>query len=260
MTTTATTTPSATTPTPFGEVTTLGKPLSYHEQRVQNSQGRRKVANATMIFGVALLVFGGILMLQANGNALCLVLPGVGLLGLGLLGLWDAKNTADLRLAIFEQGIATSEKGRLQTMQWEEIDRCYQILTRRGTTDIIQHGYRLEGANGQKIWWNDDVSHAAQAWESVRRELYPRLVQRMRGALNRGESIAYGEFTVHPTGLTLGKQNLLWGEIEQVNLANGMLTIRGLQQGKKVEMRGMWATIPNGELMLDFVERLRPQG
>jgi hypothetical protein len=259
-TTSTTTTPTTSTPNHFSSVTTLGKPLSYHEQRVQSSQGRLKVANATLVFGAALLVFGGFLMLQENGNALCLVLPGVGLLGLGLLGWWDAKSTPDLRMAIFEEGVAVSEKQALKMMRWEEVDRAFQILTRRGNTDIIQHGYRLENGKGHTIWWNDDVSHAAQAWEAVRREVYSRLLQRMTPEFNRGDTVSFGEFSVNHEGVTQGKKSLAWSTLREVQITNGLLTVKGETNGKKEELRAMWATIPNAELLLKFIEQMRPKG
>lgn len=256
---TTTTAPSASTQNPFASVTTLGKLLSYHEQRAQSSGGRRKIANATLIFGIALLVFGGILMLQENGNAMCLVLPGVGLIGLGLLGFWDAKSTADMKVAIFEEGIAASEKQAIKMLRWEEVARAFQILTRQGNTDIIRHGYRLESANGQTVWWNDDVSNAAQAWESVRRQVYPRLMQGISATFNRGEPVTFGEFSAQRDGLTQGKKSMPWTGIRDVTVTNGILVIKGETNGKKEEFRTMWATVPNADLLVNLVEQMRPK-
>jgi len=256
---TTTATSSAPAQNPFASVTTLGNLLSYHEQRVQSSQGRLKIANATLVFGIALLIFGGFLMLQENGNALCLGLPGVGLLGLGLLGVWDAKRTSDMKVAIFEAGIAASEKQAVKTLRWDEVARAFQILTRQGNTDIIRHGYRLESATGQTVWWNDDVSNAAQAWEVVRRQIYPRLMQGISATFNRGEPVAFGEFSANRDGLTHNKKSLSWAGIRDIHVINGLLTIKGETNGKKEELRAMWATIPNADLLLNFVEQMRPK-
>lgn len=259
MTTTTSSAPSAPAPNPFASITTLGKLLSYHEQRVQSSGGRRKIAYATLIFGIALLAFGGILMLQENGNAMCLVLPGAGLIGLGLLGFWDASSTKDMKVAIFEEGIAASEKKAMKTLRWEEVARAFQILTRQGNTDIIRHGYRLESANGQTVWWNDDVSNAAQAWEAVRRQVYPRLMQTISATFNHGEPVTFGEFSAQRDGLSQGKKSMPWMGIREVSVANGILVIKGDSNGKKEEFRTMWATVPNADLLLNLVEQMRPK-
>lgn len=255
MDTSMTSTPSTT--HPFTSVTTLGDMVSYHEQRVQSSQGRLKLAQGALVFGMALLVYGLILVAQNNGNAMCLVLPGIGILGLGLLGWWDAKSTPDLKVAVFDAGIATTEKNKIQTMRWEEVERTYQILTRRNNTDIIQHGYRLEGANGQKVWWNDDVTTAAHVWEAMRRQVYPRLLHTLSTAFSRGDTILFGDFTANREGLTHNKKTVAWAAIRDVNVANGILTVKGERQGKQEELKTMWATIPNAELLLNLIEQQR---
>jgi hypothetical protein len=254
---TTTTAPSAPSQNPFASVTTLGNLLSYHEKRVVSSQGRMKIANVSLVFGIALFVFGGILMLQDNGNALCLVLPGVAFVGLGLLGWWDARQSRDLRVGIFEQGIALSEKQGLQSMRWEEVARAFQILTREGNTTIIRHGYRLENASGQKLWWNDDVSNAPHAWELVRRHLYPRLMQSISTAFNRGDTVAFGELSANRDGLSQKNKLIPWAGIEDVQVANGTLTIKGEQNGKKEEFRTLWSVTPNADLLLNLIEQMR---
>jgi hypothetical protein len=133
-------------------------------------------------------------------------------------------------VAIADTGIEDDRRGSKRVIPWDQIEEYYYFWVYRPITGTVC-GIRLKGKGFETLsvhnQWVANVEDLAQRIEST---LSPRILADAKARWARGESIPFGALTVSREGLTLGKKQLAWDQVESMGF--GSVTVWVHAKGK----------------------------
>lgn len=236
----------------------LGALLSDHPQSVVGSRGRMLQSYVALGIGVMLMVAGllaFVLLAQAAGQQalICLGFAGFCALGLGVVGVLDARNTQDMALRIYERGIHYIDKTGQKTWGWEDIAAIIHHQTINNDTRIVRHSYQLFNYTGDSLFFYDHIRNAPAAIETIRRYTYAVLGPRLQAALAAGQPVAFGVVTLEPAGLRIKQKFIPWIDISGVRVSGGSLIVERPGGGWFNDLDINLGEVANIELLLHFI-------
>ncbi|NWG20189.1 MAG: hypothetical protein HXY39_07650 [Chloroflexi bacterium] len=236
----------------------FGALISDHPQAVVGSRGRMIQSYVALGIGVVLMIAGLIaflVMAEAAGQQalICLGFAGFCALGLGLVGFFDARNTRDMSLKLYEHGLHYADKSGQKTWGWEEIDAIFHYQTINPQTRFVRHSYKVVHRSGDSIFFYDHVRNAAAAYETIRQKIYPLLLPRLQATYAAGQPVAFGMVAVEPAGLRVKGKSIPWNEIAGIHVSGGSLIIERPDGGWFNDLDVPVGNVANVELLLQFV-------
>lgn len=247
----------------------LGNALMIHQARPRE----RRLHLMMAIFG--LVVGGGLLLIGAYRWTFALSNYGpavvwrwsaawltVGLLFLvvGLVGAAWVFRWYWLAVTTFENGLQIQRGKRVSTVTWSEIQAILVSGVTYGVLGLIwgsRSSLRLEIAGGRKLRFPDTLAGLAQLITTVKRHVYPRLLNEYSQHLRNGQPVAFGPLQVRPEGVAKGQRRLNWNEVASAELKNGRILLKTNQRGAPIRVRAN--AIPNVEICLQLVQHYAKQ-
>lgn len=189
---------------------------------------------------------------------------------IGLWLIWEIIRTPNLsrslaarRIYLYEQGFVLAERPEdPQAYRWDGIDTVFQkIVSKRmyGIEIAKKYLYTITRRDGRTakltVFWEGVDQLGAHIDERVSAALLPGAA----AAIERGESIQFGDLTLTAGGIAGRRKSVTWPEVSGVRIAVGYVSVN--VQGKFLSLSTTAAAdLPNLPLLLALTERLRRAG
>lgn len=177
-----------------------------------------------------------------------------------LLVFWSAYRNWKKGVAIYQNGMAYSDRKGIQVWRWDEFLSITSAVTKHYTNGIYTgttHVYTLIKNDNSKVVLNDSIRKVEDAVMAIRSNIYPLLYKKAADTYNSGLPVVFGPVSLSKTnGISIGKKNYPWTEVSQVSIHQGVLRIAKLNGGWFSGASAMASTIPNIEVMLSIVDQV----
>jgi len=202
------------------------------------------------------LVIGGLLASRNDSSLLCLVPPGLVLVGVGIWAFtqWRLKRT--LRVLVFPDGLVHTRGAKTNVFRWDEIESVWESAQKaRPTSRTVYRAYTIVDHDGRKAVLTGDFVGVKALGDTIQREVSERLLPHALEAFEAGETVRFGKLSLSNEGLSNGRETVPWDQVEEVKLERGTITVR--KEGKWLS----WANVtvggtPNVFVFLTMVDRI----
>lgn len=160
-------------------------------------------------------------------------------------------------LVIYKDGFACHQSETVQVWPWQEIttiysDESFHTMKRGFYTTLI---YTLSKQNGETITLSDSqFLEIRKLISTIKQRVVPLLSPPLKKAYDEGQSVTFGPVTVSKQGIQAHGKEFAWGDVLNVEVKKGNLTIN-LKEAKLVGghpgVRGR--TIPNIESLCQLI-------
>jgi hypothetical protein len=242
----------------------LGAKISDHPQSVVGSRGRMIQSYVALGIGAALALAGLVTYLAWAESArmdtlICLGFGGLCGLGIGAMGVMDARSTRDMSLTLYERGLRYVDKVGQKEWRWEEIAAITQHQVVSSDTNRARLSYQVTSSSGDTLHLYDHVRDPAGAIATIRQRVYALLLPRMQADLDAGRPVAFGPVTIAAAGMTVRGRETPWAEIAGVTLSGGSVMVERRGGGWLNDAEISRGEIPNAELLAQLAaQRARP--
>ncbi len=165
-----------------------------------------------------------------------------------------------LAVTSFEKGLEIRRRNRISTVPWSEVQAVLVSGVTYGVLGLIwgrRSSLRLEIASGQKQHFPDTLAGLAELITTIKRHVYPRLLNEYFTHLRNGQPIAFGPLQIRPEGVAKGPRRFSWGEVASAELKDGTILIKTNQKGSPMRVRA--SAVPNAEICLQLVQHYAKQ-
>lgn len=167
-----------------------------------------------------------------------------GLLGLGML--WGSIPANGKLVQTFRDGIRVVSNRKVVDLPWRDVD--YRIVPAKGTAHHHISGPGLKGLPLASVSGSPALQQIVQQQTIEAR--YPAALE----AIDRGESVPFGEFAVSRDGISNGRKTLPWSEYGGVSLSQGNVTIAKSPKGRFASTT--LGKVPNYALFVNVVDEV----
>lgn len=247
----------------------LGNALMVHKARRRERRLHLVMASLGLLAGGGFLLIGWYRWTFALSNygpavvwrwsaawlAVGLLLLMIGLIGAAWVFRWNW-----LAVTTFENGLQIQRRRRVTTIAWSEIQAILVSGVTYGVLGLIwgsRSSLRLEIAGGRRIRFPDTLAGLAQLITTIKRHVYPRLLNEYSQHLRNGQPIAFGPLQVRPEGVAKGQQRLGWSEVASAELKDGKILLETNHRGAPIRVRVN--AVPNAEICLQLIQRYAKQ-
>ena len=206
----------------------LGALLSEHA--VTRTRQYGNLVGGLMAVGLGLVALIIEILAASADPRYVSVCGGAGLitLAVGIWSIWTNRREQDLAIRLFQAGIVYAANGRSTTVRWDEVTQMVMhfIYNRRMRTTT--HVYRLQDVSGKKLnlQFNEgQINDLPQLGQAIQREVNGRLLPQMAAAVNSGQKVRFGKFSVDQQGIGYGKKHLPWAETAAVEMQRGVVNV-----------------------------------
>lgn len=187
-----------------------------------------------LIFGPFFIVLGGYMLYRAYVNA--------------------GKN-----VRVYAGGLVSTTRRGSDSFRWDQISATWQQVTRHTTNGIpsgTTHIYTIQREDGRKAIFNDALSHVEQLGKTIQQQTFQHLFPRAVTSYMAGESLNFGKLTINQQGVSNGKELIPWGDVKQVQLNQGVISIS--KQGRWFKWSNVTvAQTPNVFVFLQLVSHIK---
>lgn len=246
----------------------LGQPISQHHRRLLH----QRLHWALILISLATAVICGAIALQRGYDAyqhfgpaqvgrwmgrwwMFFFLAAI----LGILSIRSMRRWRDFVLKTFKHGLQFSSDEGLSTIRWDEISAVYASAVRYGLLGLVwgKHTYlSLDTVQNSHIEIAPSIDGIENLAEIIKQHVYPLLLERYKQQQEEGHSLQFGGILLTPNGITTPKGNLPWGELSQVTLQNGLITLESNPSNGAGRLRLSTRNVPNVELLIQFIRRM----
>ncbi len=134
---------------------------------------------------------------------------------------------------------------------WQRIVAYYSYGVRSGTS----YKYTVQRSAGARIVITQMFRNVDQLGAQLQREVTNRLAPQALAAVQAGQTLPFGRFSLSPQGLVTSREIIPWSAVQEVKVSSGWLMIqrRGSPRGTSY---GRVDTIPNLYVFLRVAEAL----
>lgn len=203
-----------------------------------------------IVLGLALGLFG------------IIVLAGFYILWLMLRTPNLSRSMAARRLYLYDQGfILTERPDNPQVYRWDNVQTVFQKIVSNRTYGVEMsrtYVYTITDRDGRTVkvteFWNDIAQLGAHINHSVSLALLPGTL----AAIERGQSVQFGDMMVNATGIAGRRKSVTWPEVRNVAIYNGYVRVDVAGRLFSLSTTAA-AKIPNLPLFLELTTRLRQE-
>ncbi|HEY7308330.1 MAG TPA: DUF6585 family protein [Gemmataceae bacterium] len=162
-----------------------------------------------------------------------------------------------LQVFIFRQALACVEKGEVEIIRWEDVDRVLRVdgsrndpycLPGDGVYQVVLHR-----RDGRQFVFNESLSGFRSFSQLVREHTLRYMLPPALRAYEARATIGFGEISVSPEGIHCGRDTLPWDLFEQAEVSKGRLLLYS-RNGRKLFARVELAQVPNFHVLLALAE------
>lgn len=146
----------------------------------------------------------------------------------GLVLLYTAIPTNGQLVQVYEPGVRVTSKGKVTELPWREVS--YKIVPGKGTASHFLSGPGVGSVALGVLSDSDRLQQVVQE-RSTQARYAPAI-----DAINRGETVAFGQLGVSREGITSGRKLLPWSSYGGLALSQGQVTIAQIGKGRFVTL------------------------
>ncbi|MFQ5923015.1 MAG: DUF6585 family protein [Anaerolineales bacterium] len=179
----------------------------------------------------------------------------IGLVGAAWVFRWNW-----LAVTTFENGLQIQRRKRISTVTWSEIQAVLVSGVTYGVLGLIwgsRSSLRLEIAGGRRLRFPDTLAGLAQLITTIKRHVYPRLLNEYSLHLRNGQPVAFGPLQVRPEGVAKGQRRVGWSEVASAELKDGRILVKTNQRGAPIRVPAN--AVPNAEICLQLIQHYAKQ-
>ncbi len=188
---------------------------------------------------------------------------------LGLIGLAYLLHLRGAYARVYSGGILIGRRGKVEKIPWDQIQAITTSSVRYGlpwiswgSSSKITFHLKPEG----KRSLSQSLTNLDQLAITVKKYVYPGLLEQYRQALQQGDAVQFGSIEITRRELVHGKRSYPWAEINKVSLKRGFLSVEKRSSRWKRRIRLSTQRIPNIDLCFQLIqhflaeEKSRQQG
>jgi hypothetical protein len=162
---------------------------------------------------------------------------------------------------VFEAGLLWSDgRGTLDGYRWDAIMSVKQKIVRQSTYGVhtaTTYLYTITRNDGKVLKLTQFYAGIAQLGQGVTEQVARVHLPHAYAAIQRGETVPFGDLAVNAAGVVSGRHGLLpWTDLDGVSVVNGYVSLR--KAGKWLPWSGKAASdIPNLFVFLTLAEQLQ---
>lgn len=187
-----------------------------------------------------------------------ILLPGIFLIGTGVMLLVRAFRNRGLRVLLFPEGLVRVQRGNALAFWWEEIEQVWQ--KKSGGSHWIGHSWwnlMVQAADGRRMTFDDSLPRLPQLVQIVRRESLVFLWPRYLADFETGKILDFGKLRISQRGLSYGKETLPWANLQKAKVQGAQLLI--YKKGKWTHSLSFTVSdIPNFHVLLALMAQRAP--
>ena len=187
-----------------------------------------------------------------------ILLPGIVLIGSGVMLVVQAFRNRGLRVLVFPEGILRLQRGRAAAFWWEEIEQVWQKKS-GGSHWFGRSSWSLivQTADGRRMSFDDSLPRLQQLVQLVHRQSLALLWPRFLADYEAGKTLDFGKLRVSQRGLSHGKETLTWLDMQKAKVQGSQLLI--YRKGKWTRFLTFTVSdIPNFHVLLALLEQRVP--
>lgn len=181
------------------------------------------------------------------------------MVGSGLLTGWGAYVNWARAAAVYEGGIAYTDRRGMIVWRWQDIVSMRAAVTRHYTNGIYTgttHVYTLFNRQNQKLTLSDTIRDVEEVGKKIGLNIFPLLYERAADQFNAGQVLPFGPLAVSKQSLTFNKKTTPWTDIKGISIKHGTLTIHKKEGGLFSGMHTSTASIPNLDVLLAIIQQV----
>jgi len=131
--------------------------------------------------------------------------------------------------------------------RWDQVAFVWQRITRNYTNGVYTgttFKYTVQRVDGVEVRITQQFRNGMQLGTQIQREATSRLTPAALAAVNAGQTLQFGPFSVSRQGLATPKGLIPWNEVQQVSANRGLVVIQQRGQ-RKSKTYGMVYKVPN---------------
>lgn len=167
----------------------------------------------------------------------------------GVLLLYTAIPKNGQLVEVYEAGVRVASRGKVTELPWSEVS--YKIVPGKGTASHFISGPGVSSIALGAISDSERLQEVAQR-RSVRARYAPTME-----AINRGETVSFGQLGVSREGISSGRKMLPWAAYGGIMLAQGQITIAQIGKGRFVTLS--LGQVENYTLLVHVIDAVAKQ-
>ena len=173
---------------------------------------------------------------------------------------WGAFTNWNKAAVVYQNGMAYRDRQKIHTWRWTDFQSMTSAVTKHYTNGIYTgttHIYTLFNKDGEKILLKDTISNVEELATRISKKIFPLLYEEYAQIYNLGQDCDFGPVKLNKAnGIQIGKKQYTWGEIEQVAIQKGVLSIKKKGGGWFTGASASASNIPNLEVMLSIIDQV----
>ena len=158
-----------------------------------------------------------------------------------------------------ERGLSIQRGRRGSALLWGDIRQVHVRSVRYGLgrwPGGRQDSLVLVTRDDRRFHLDQSLSDYDALAETVKRNVYPPLLDAYTRAFNHGQEIAFGPLRLTPEGIQNGRKTLRWPNVAQARLERGWLEALPADRRAGPRLRFPVRSIPNVDLCLQLIQEL----
>ena len=156
------------------------------------------------------------------------------------------------RAKVHEHGLVYETRGKRTVFRWQDVDALWKNEAIVG--NVEQFRYAVADSAGRRVGISFRLAHVRDIAQRIERELIARRLPSLRAALDRGESVDFGEIRMSAGGLSRGRKQISWSELSAVRVDNRFVSV-WTPSGSAPWLEVRTATLPNVELFAALAQK-----
>jgi hypothetical protein len=179
------------------------------------------------------------------------------LIGLAIFRLLLLFITRKNQVLIFPSGMSVTLQGQSEIFRWDAIDKIWQqrIQYRYALTPVYTiHNYIVQSKTGRRITIGRGFDRIAELGAIIQSFTTQHQLPGAIAALERGEMLDFGLFSIDHEGLHDGKKTIIWEDIQDVSVRHGSIEIQRRHGQPNWRIPNL-LHVPNPHLFFTLTER-----
>jgi len=162
-------------------------------------------------------------------------------------------------IVLYQSGFAYKDRRGLHPWRWRDVAALRIMVTRHDIFGIhtgTTHAYTLENRSGNRLALNDGFSRVEELARVIEENTFSLLFEQAAQQYNFGRNLTFGPVMVNKAGIQVGRKSYDWGDVQQVSIQQGILTVLKKGGGWFSGASAAASNIPNLRVLLNVIDRL----
>ena len=178
---------------------------------------------------------------------------------IGIFLLWSAVNNWNKAVVLYQKGLAYNSFKGVQDWRWEDVHYFFLSITKHyynGVPTGTTHIYTMQKADGSRLVLSDTFSKVEELGDAIQKNVFSFQYERIVNMIKQGQPVVLGPIMLNKDGIQMDKKMYAWGEVEQIGIQRGLVSIKKRGGGWFSGASTQVARIPNLNPLLAVVDQI----